>query len=120
MRTAIEEANGKPIVFLYVGAPQGPQRVPRMFEMVDPYLDDQKAREAFGQAEALAQKARVARRFVYQQRAPGGVSHIWKVIHPRDTVIAAEETPEIEDINPDRIRYELTPDGKIAHLLKHW
>jgi hypothetical protein len=120
MRTAIEEANGKPIVFLYVGAPQEPQRAPRMFELVDPYLDDQKAREAFGQAEALAQKAKVAHRFVYQQRAPGGVSHIWKVVHPHDTVIAAEETPGVEDINPDRIRYELTPDGKIAHLLKHW
>jgi amino acid transporter len=120
MRTAIEEANGKPIVFLYVGAPQEPQRAPRLFELVDPYLDDQKAREAFGQAEALAQKAKVAHRFVYQQRAPGGVSHIWKVIHPHDTVIAAEETPGIEDINPDRIRYVLTPDGKIAHLLKHW
>ena len=120
MRTAIEVANGKPVVFLYVGAPQGPQRAPRMFEMVDPYLDDQKAREAFGQAEALAQKARVTRRFVYQQRAPGGLSHIWKVVHPHDTVIAAEETPGVEDINPDRIRYELTQDGKIAHLLKHW
>jgi hypothetical protein len=35
-------------------------------------------------------------------------------------VIAAEETPGVEDINPDRIRYVLTPDGKIAHLLKHW
>ena len=77
-------------------------------------------REAFGQAEALAQKAKVAHRFVYQQRVPGGVSHIWKVVHPHDTVIAAEETPGVEDINPDRIRYELTPDGKIAHLLKHW
>jgi amino acid transporter len=120
MRTAIEEANGKPVVFLYVGALQGPQRAPRMFEVVDPYLDDQKAREAFGQAEALAQKARVTRRFVYQQQAPDGISSIWKAVHPRDTVIAAQETPGVEDINPDRIRYELTPDGKIAHLLKHW
>jgi nucleotide-binding universal stress UspA family protein len=120
MRTAIEEANGKPVVFLYVGDLQGPQRAPRMFEVVDPYLDDQKAREAFGQAEALAQKARVTRRFVYQQQAPDGISLIWKVVHPHDTVIAAEETPGVEDINPDRIRYVLTPDGKIAHLLKHW
>jgi len=120
MQKAIEEANGKPIVFLYVGAPQEPQRAPRMFEFVDPYLDDQKAREAFGQAEALAQKAKIVRRFVYQQQVPGGVSRIWKVIHPHDMVIAAEETPEIEDINPDRIRYEMTPDGKVAHLLKHW
>jgi len=120
MRAAIEEANGKAVVFLYVCAPQGPQRAPRMFEVVDPYLDDQKARKAFGQAEALAQKARVTRRFVYQQQAPDGVSRIWKAVHPRDTVIAAQETPGFEDINPDRIRYDLTPEGKIAHLLKQW
>lgn len=120
MRSAIDEANGKPIVFLYVGAPPEPRKAPRMFELVDPYLDDQKAREIFGQAEALAQKAKIVRRFVYQQQVPGGVSRIWKVIHPHDTVIAAEETPEIEDINPDRIRYEMTPDGKVAHLLKQW
>jgi len=26
----------------------------------------------------------------------------------------------LEEINPDRIRYEFTPQGKIAHLLKRW
>jgi len=23
-------------------------------------------------------------------------------------------------LNPDRIRYELTSSGKVAHMLKHW
>jgi hypothetical protein len=34
--------------------------------------------------------------------------------------VTADAVPEVEDINPDRIRYELTPKGKVAHLLKQW
>lgn len=120
IRTAIDEANGRPVVFLYVGAPKEGRPAPHMFELVDPYLEDPKAREAFGKAEALAGKANIVRRFVYQVEQPGGVSQIWQVVHPRDTVIAANETPEVEDINPDRIRYDVTPEGKVAHLIKRW
>jgi hypothetical protein len=42
------------------------------------------------------------------------------MIHPHDTVMAAENDEQFKDINPDRIRYELTPSGKVAHLLKRW
>jgi hypothetical protein len=35
-------------------------------------------------------------------------------------VLTAERAAQVEEINPDRIRYEFTPDGKIAHLLKSW
>ncbi len=91
-----------------------------MFELHDPYLDDQQAKETFGHAEHLARAARIPRRYVYRQKEPGVVANVWKIVHPRDTVVAAEAVPEVEDINPDRIRYELTPRGKVAHLLKQW
>jgi hypothetical protein len=32
----------------------------------------------------------------------------------------ATQAARVEEINPDRIRYELTSRGKIAHLLKSW
>jgi hypothetical protein len=35
-------------------------------------------------------------------------------------VLSARMAKEVRDINPDRIRYELTSNGKIAHLLKQW
>jgi len=35
-------------------------------------------------------------------------------------VISAEDASHIQDINPDRIRYEMTPDGNVAHLVKLW
>jgi hypothetical protein len=119
IRSALNNADGKPVVFLYMGKPQ-PSRTPRMFEFVDPYLDDQQAKKYFGEAEHLAQRSKVPTRFVYRQEEPGGVARVWQVIHPRDTVVAAGNSQEIEDINPDRIRYEITPNGKVAHLLKRW
>jgi hypothetical protein len=119
VRSAINNADGNPVVFLYVGEPKT-RRPPRMFEFVDPYHDDPQAKETLGRAENMAQKAKIARRYLYRQQRPGVVANVWQVVHPRDTVVAAEEAPEVADVNPDRIRYELTPGGKVAHLLKRW
>ncbi|MGH2494464.1 MAG: APC family permease [Ktedonobacteraceae bacterium] len=119
IRSAISSAEGRPIVFLYVGD-RKVARTPSMFEVVDPYLEDQRAKEYFGKAEHLANKSKVPRTFVYRQEEPGVVASIWQVVHPRDTIVAADEAEEVKDVNPDRIRYELTPGGKVAHLLKHW
>ena len=119
IRTAISNADGNPVVFLFVGEPKA-QRIPHMFEFVDPYYDDQEAKKTFGKAENLARKSKIARRFVYRQQEPETVASVWQVVHPHDTVVAAEIAPEIVDVNPDRIRYELTPTGKVAHLLKRW
>ncbi|HEY6539710.1 MAG TPA: APC family permease [Ktedonobacteraceae bacterium] len=119
IRSAISSAEGRPIVFLYVGD-RKTTRAPGLFEVVDPYLEDQKAKEYFGKAEHLANKSKVPRSFVYRQEEPGVVASVWQVVHPHDTVLAAENAGEAKDVNPDRIRYELTPGGKVAHLLKHW
>ncbi len=120
IRAAVDHADGHPVVFIYVGSKQQRERAPSMFEVVDPYLDDMQAKEYFGRAENLAEKARVPRRYVYRQKEPGAVAEVWQVVHPHDTVVAAKNAPQLDDINPDRIRYELTPSGKVAHMLKQW
>jgi amino acid transporter len=119
IRSAISSAEGRPIVFLYVGD-RKIARTPSMFEVVDPYLEDQRAKEYFGKAQNLANKSKVPRSFVYRQDEPGVVASVWQVVHPHDTILAAENAGEVKDVNPDRIRYELTSGGKVAHLLKHW
>ena len=116
---AIAHARGKPVVFLYLAEPKA-ERVPRLFEVVDPYLEDEPAKDTLKQAALRARKARLASRFVYRPQAPGSAGRIWQIVHPRDVVLTAEHVAQFEEINPDRIRYELTPRGKIAHLLKHW
>ena len=119
IRAALSHADGKPVVFLYVGEPKM-QPIPQLFEFVDPYHDDQPAKEAFGLAESMARKSKVPRRYVYRQDKPGVVAGVWQVVHPHDTVLSPEDCLEVVDVNPDRIRYEITPDGKVAHLLKRW
>jgi amino acid transporter len=119
IRSAIDNAHGKPVTFLYLGHAISYQ-APRLFEFHDPYYDDQQARNTFGTAEHLAQKAKIARRFIYRLQEPDVVERIWLVVHPRDLVISPENTSLLEEINPDRIRYEATPDGRVAHLLKSW
>jgi len=107
------------VTFLYLGQAKT-HPAPRLFEFHDPYYDDQQARETFGKAEHLAQKAKIVRRFVYRQQEPRALEHIWHVVHPRDIVISSDNTSLLKEINPDRIRYEVTPTGRVTHLLKSW
>jgi hypothetical protein len=93
-----------------------------MFEFADPYLHDEQAKVTFARIEHLAQKQKqkIVRRYVYRLQAPGVVKSVWSVVHPRDVVADAEHMEMFEDINPDYVRYELTPDGKVVHLVKNW
>ena len=116
---AITSARGNPVVFLYLAEPRA-GRVPRLWEVVDPYLEDQPAKDTLKLAALRARKARVTPRFVYRQQGSEAAARLWHIVHPRDVVLSARYAAQFEEINPDRIRYELTPQGKIAHLLKRW
>ena len=59
MRSAIDEANGKPIVFLYVGAPPEPRRAPRLFELVDPYWTIRKPGRSLGRLKPWHKRPRL-------------------------------------------------------------
>lgn len=123
IRTAVNNAeeDKKPVMFLYLGQRKARETTPQMMEIVDPYLEDPQAKEAFSKAEGLSLKANIpTRRYVYLQGGPDIVTQVWQLIHPYDTVIAAANNEQFKDINPDRVRYELTADGKVAHLLKRW
>ncbi len=121
IRAAVDAAKGQAVVFLYLAEPDQ-QSSPRIFEVVDPYLDDLKAKKYFGNAENLAQQAKIQRRFVYRIWKPGTIANIWQIVRPRDIIIAADHLngSYLENISPDRIRYEITSSGKLAHILKTW
>ena len=119
INAAINNARGNPVVFLYLAQPRA-RRVGRLWEVVDPYLEDQPAKDTLKLAALRARKARVASRFVYRQQGSEAAARLWHIVHPRDVVLSARYAAQLEEINPDRIRYEFTPQGKIAHLLKRW
>ena len=122
MRAAIQSAEPQhPILFLYLAGKPKNLVTPQMMEIVDPYLDDTEAKDTFGKAEGLALKASSpTRSYIYLQEESNMAEQIWQSIHPRDTLVAAKDDQQLKDINPDRVRYELTPEGKVAHLLKRW
>ncbi|HEX7734832.1 MAG TPA: hypothetical protein VF458_08210, partial [Ktedonobacteraceae bacterium] len=117
--SAISHAHGKPVVFLYL-AESRKRATPQLFEVVDPYLEDQSAKTTFKQAAHLAREAKLATQFVYKQQEPGTIATMWQKVRPHEMVLAAERTTQCEQLSPDFIRYELTPHGKVAHILKSW
>jgi amino acid transporter len=121
IESALREAKYRPVLFVYLSQ-QKIERAPRPFEIVDPYQEDASAKAIFGKAEQLARKAGVSRRFIYRLDASEMVMHIWRFVQPRDLILAADylQQPEIGELHPDRIRYELFPGGKVAHLIKNW
>lgn len=117
--SAITHAHGKPVVFLYLAEPRK-RATPQLFEVVDPYLEDQPAKNTFKQAAYLAREAKLATQFVYKRQEPETIANMWQKVRPHEMVLAAERTTQCEQLSPDLIRYELTPHGKVAHVLKSW
>ncbi len=122
IRAAVNNADqNDSILFLYLSEHKPRPESPRMMEIVDPYLEDAQAKESFGKAENLALKASIPiRRYIYVQEEPGIVSDVWHAVHPNDMVLSPEYGEQLKDVNPDRVRYELTSDGKVTHMLKRW
>ena len=113
------------MAFLYIGRPQQ-AAPPQPFEVYDPYLADDYALKTLRKAEThiREEKPHAEPIFFYypvlppsEQKEPDIVQHIWRTMHPHELLIAAEDVKMLEDINVDRIRYEITPKGKVAHLL---
>ncbi|HET9920071.1 MAG TPA: APC family permease, partial [Ktedonobacteraceae bacterium] len=83
IEAAISNAHKKPVVFLYLAEPKA-KRVPQLFEVVDPYLEDESAKDTLKQAALLARDARLTARFLYRPQTPGVAGRIWQLVHPRD------------------------------------
>jgi hypothetical protein len=125
IHAATNNADERPLVFLYIGRPQD-SAPPQPFEVYDPYLSDDYALKTFRKADTYVreEKPSVTPTFFYRpvqqltkQKQAEIVQHIWQTMHPHELLIAAQDVEMLEDINPNRIRYEITPKGRVAHLL---
>jgi amino acid transporter len=120
IESALKDASAtEPIVFLYL-SDHRLERDPQPFEIIDPYLEDIEAKETFRLAERLASRGRAARYFVYQLATPEKLAQVWRFVQPRNVVLPKVLMDQTEGINPDRLRYEVTPNSKVAHLVKRW
>jgi hypothetical protein len=99
-----------------------PESRPQLFEVVDPYLNDRAAQEAFSRAERVGRRLGLQRRYVYvpAQEEPGGVRQVWKTIRPQDTLAVAGDEAALCGLAPDRVRRPAGGALPIVHYLKHW
>ncbi len=121
-QAAAVTAAGRPVVFLYRGAADLPERVPRLFEVIDPYLEDRAAQNAFGAVERVGRRLRVDRRYIY---VPGkgevtDIARVWQAIRPRDTLVATDDADTLHEVAPDRVGRQVVDGRAILHYRKHW
>jgi hypothetical protein len=89
-----------------------------MLEVADPYLKDFAAHDAFARAERLARKQIPHRRYVY---LPGNLSSevlrdVWTTVHPKETLVAAEDQGILPPLAVDRLHRRVTDDTTVLHL----
>lgn len=119
IRAACAEAQENEVVFLYRGQVKR-ERPPRLFETVDPYLEDEAAKEAFAEAETIARERGVKRRYVYLTNGPDAVFQIWQILRPRDTILVDQDSQIAHSLAPDLVRHSPGPGGQVTHLIKRW
>ncbi len=119
IRAACAEAQENEVVFLYRGQVKR-ERPPRLFETVDPYLEDEAAKEAFAEAETIAREQGIKRRYVYLPSAPDAVFQLWQLQRPRDTILVDEDSQVAHSLAPDLVRHSPGPGGQVTHLIKRW
>jgi amino acid transporter len=119
VRAACAEADSKMVVFAYRGQ-YTRTRPPRPFETVDPYFEDEGAKQAFGEAERIAREKGVKRQYVYLWKAPDEVFQLWQILRPQDTIIVDEDSQIAHALAPDMVRHSPGPGGQVTHLIKRW
>ncbi len=119
IRAACAEAQENEVVFLYRGQVKR-KRPPQLFETVDPYLEDEAAKEAFAEAETIAREQGIKRRYVYLPSAPDAVFQLWQLQRPRDTILVDEDSQVAHSLAPDLVRHSPGPGGQVTHLIKRW
>ncbi len=119
VRAACAEADDRMVVFVYRGHPARLQ-APRLFEIVDRYLEDESAQQAFGNAESIAREKGIKRQYVYLSNAPDAVFQLWQILRPRDTIIVDEDNQMAHTLAPDMVRHSPGPGGQVTHLIKRW
>jgi amino acid transporter len=113
--TAIREAAGRPLIFLYRGRVRLPAA--ELLEVADPYLRDRSAQAAFAHAERAARGVR-DRRYVYLPAdGPEAVAGVWRAIRPRETVLAQGDEAGLPPIALDRVRLRYVDGLPILHLI---
>ncbi len=119
LHATADAAHGRPVLFVYRGD-YFPDSSDELLEVVDPYLKDYHAQDAFARAERLGRQRGIHdRRYIY---VPGSLpraamADVWRQVHPRDTVVVEGEQEALPPMAIDRVRRQPVEGGVILHLI---
>jgi amino acid transporter len=119
LHATAEAARGRPVVFVYRGE-YVPEVSEELMEVVDPYLKDFHAQDAFARAERFGRHRGISdRRYIY---VPGSLQRsamadVWRQVHPRETIVIEGEQDVLPPIAIDRVRRQPVLGATILHLI---
>jgi amino acid transporter len=118
VRAAVESANGRPLVFVYL-AERGLE-TPRAFQFGDPYLYDKTAQRLFSRAASLSRREGVPASFVYRVGGPDRLIDVWRAIRPDEIMAEASTSKSLSKIvSPEYVRYQDVDGIRVAHYVRH-
>lgn len=117
-RAALESAEGRTVVFLYIGEPE--MRDVRAFAFNDPYLYDEQAQRTLMQINNLAAREHVPVQFMYRVAGSFGVLEAWRALHPSEIIAEADIAKALSKrVAPEYVRFQQLDGVRVAHYVKH-
>jgi amino acid transporter len=100
VEAGIAEADGGPLGFAFIGtvSAHGPGK--RILEILDPYMSDQPAHDAFRVVQRLSRARHEPRHLVYtpMQDRSKAAAQLWTVLHPRALIVLRSDEASLAGI----------------------
>ena len=91
----------------------------RLFEIVNPYLDDEGAQMAFAKAEESARRRGLNHRYLYlpSTAGPEAVAEFWRTLRPNEVVAVEGDEDLLSGIPEARVMRRIEDGVSVVHLL---
>jgi amino acid transporter len=100
VEAGIAEAAGGPLGFAFVGNVAAHDPGTRILEILDPYMADEAAHEAFRVVQRVTRARHEPRHLVYTPREDRATvaTELWKVLRPRELIVLRSDEPSLAGI----------------------
>jgi len=100
VEAGIAEADGGPLGFAFIGTVAAHSPGTRIMEILDPYIADQPAHEAFRVVQRLSRARHEPKHLVYTplQDRSKAAANLWRVLHPRELIVLRSDEISLSGI----------------------
>lgn len=118
IRAAVETADGRTLVFMYLGQPRTTALQPLAIN--DPYFRDDEAKRLFSLAAAICTRQQVHADYIYRTGGAASVVDTWRIIRPEEIIAEAPVAKTLsKTVSPEYVRFQQVDGVKVAHYVRH-